>query len=55
MIPTKEEREILDAYFAMRSHGIALVRKAENELKKRKMVFKQSLKDEFLNRPKKEI
>jgi hypothetical protein len=49
-VPTKADREILDAYFSMRSHGIALVRKAEKELKKRKIVFVASLKDEFLNR-----
>ncbi|KKM69500.1 hypothetical protein LCGC14_1450190 [marine sediment metagenome] len=52
MTPTDTERELINAYFSMRSRGIALIKEAEKGLEKKKIVFVPCFSERFINRQK---
>ena len=52
MTLTETEQDLINAYWSMRSRGIALIKEAEKGLKKQQIVFIPSLSEKFLNRQK---
>lgn len=50
MTPTDTERELINAYFSMRSRGIALIREAEKGLLKRELSFVPCFSKKFTTR-----
>ena len=52
MIPTETEQELINAYFSMRSRGIALIKEAEKGLTKKEISFVPCFSERFINRQK---